>query len=120
VTRLKIVSSGQTGVDRAALDFGLALGLAVDGWCPKGRRAEDGVIPDRYLLTETPECNDQVRTRRNIKESDGTSILNQGQLDGGTAPTVAHVRPSGRRVCSWRWRRGWNSRRSVAGWMNPA
>jgi hypothetical protein len=87
--RLKRVGAGPTGVDRAALDVGLAVGLAVDGWCPKGRLAEDGVIPDRYLLTETPECNDQVRTRRNIKESDGTLILNQGQLDGGTALTMA-------------------------------
>ena len=48
MTRLKIVSGGQTGVDRAALDVGLALGLAVGGWCPKDRRAEDGRIPDRY------------------------------------------------------------------------
>ena len=49
IRRLKIISGGQTGVDRAALDVGLALGLPVGGWCPKGRRAEDGVIPDRYL-----------------------------------------------------------------------
>ena len=54
------------------------------------------MIPDRYLLTETPECNDQVRTRRNIKESDGTLILNQGQLDGGTASTAAHARQVGK------------------------
>jgi len=53
----KIVSGGQTGVDRAALDVGLALGLTVGGWCPKGRRAEDGRIPDRYPLVETPERN---------------------------------------------------------------
>mgnify|MGYP000918852238 CR=1 FL=1 len=62
----KIISGGQTGVDRAALDVGLALGLPVGGWCPKGRRAEDGVIPDCYPLTETPERNYQARTRRNI------------------------------------------------------
>ena len=55
--RLKIVSGGQTGVDRAALNVGLALGLPVGGWCPKGRRAEDGVIPDRYPLMETPEAD---------------------------------------------------------------
>mgnify|MGYP001767808952 CR=1 FL=1 len=51
----KIITGGQTGVDRAALDVGLALGLAVGGGCPQGRRAEDGVIPARYPLTETPE-----------------------------------------------------------------
>ena len=50
MTRLKIVSGGQTGVDRAALDVGLALGLAVGGGCPKDRRAEDGRIPDRYPI----------------------------------------------------------------------
>ena len=92
----RILSGGQTGVDRAALDVGLALGLAVGGWCPKSRRAEDGRIPDRYPLVETPERNYQVRTRRNIEDSDGTLILNLGTLDGGTALTVAHARQIGK------------------------
>ena len=92
----KILSGGQTGVDRAALDVGLALGLAVGGWCPKGRRAEDGRIPARYPLVETPERNYQTRTRRNIEDSDGTLILNLGALDGGTALTVAHARQIGK------------------------
>lgn len=92
----KIISGGQTSVDRAALDVGLALGLAVGGWCPKDRRAEDGVIPDRYPLTETPERNYQARTRRNVEDSDGTLILNRGALDGGTALTVAHARQIGK------------------------
>jgi len=83
----KLISGGQTGVDRAALDVALALGLAVDGWCPKDRRAEDGVIPARYPLVETPERNYQVRTRRNVEDADGTLILNLGKLDGGTALT---------------------------------
>jgi len=96
IRRLKIISGGQTGVDRAALNVGLALGLAVGGWCPKGRRAEDGVIPDRYPLLETPERNYQARTRRNIEDSDGTLILNRGALDGGTALTVAHARQIGK------------------------
>lgn len=91
MTRLKIVSGGQTGVDRAALDVGLALGLAVGGECPKGRRAEDGVIPGRYPLVETPERSDQARTKRNIEDSNGTLILNRGTLDGGTALTARHV-----------------------------
>ncbi len=92
----KIISGGQTGVDRAALDVGLALGLAVGGWCPRGRRAEDGRIPDRYPLTETPERNYQARTRRNIEDTDGTLILNLGALDGGTALTVAHAHQIGK------------------------
>ena len=92
----KIISGGQTGVDRAALDVALALGLPVGGWCPKGRRAEDGRIPDRYPLTETPERNYQTRTRRNIEDADGTLILNLGALDGGTALTVAHARQIGK------------------------
>ena len=61
------------------------LGLAVGGGCPKGRRAEDGIIPDRYPLTETPEPDDEARTRRNVEDADGTLILNLGELDGGTA-----------------------------------
>ena len=92
----KILCGGQTGVDRAALDVGLALGLAVGGWCPRGRRAEDGRIPDRYPLVETPERNYQTRTRRNIEDSDGTLILNLGTLDGGTALTAAHARQIGK------------------------
>ena len=92
----KIVSGGQTGVDRAALNVGLALGLPVGGWCPRGRRAEDGVIPDRYPLLETPERNYQARTRRNIEDSDGTLILNLGPLDGGTALTADLARQIGK------------------------
>jgi hypothetical protein len=87
----KIISGGQTGVDQAALDVALALGLPVGGWCPKGRRAEDGRIPDRYPLTETAERNYQTRTRLNIEDSDGTLILNLGKLDGGTALTASHA-----------------------------
>ena len=89
---LRIVSGGQSGVDRAALDVGLALGLTVGGWCPQGRRAEDGRIPDCYPLVETLERNYQTRTRRNVEDSDGTLILNQGPLDGGTALTVDDAR----------------------------
>ena len=92
----KIVSGGQTGVDRAALDVGLALGLPIGGGCPQGRRAEDGVIPDRYPLVETPEYDYEVRTFRNVEESDGTLILNRGKLDGGTAFTMAHARQIGK------------------------
>lgn len=84
----KIISGGQTGADRAGLDVALAVGLPIGGWCPQGRRAEDGPIPSRYPLVETAERNYQTRTRRNVEDSDGTLILNLGKLDGGTALTV--------------------------------
>ena len=83
-------------MDRAALEVGSALYIPVGGWCPQGRRAEDGRIPDRYPLVETPERNYPARTRRNIEDSDGTLILNRGTLDGGTALTVTHARQIGK------------------------
>jgi len=83
----KIVSGGQTGVDRAALDVALQLGIPCGGWCPKGRLAEDGEIPARYPLQETPSSKYQVRTDWNIRDSDATMILNLGELEGGTALT---------------------------------
>ncbi len=83
----KIISGGQTGVDRAALDVALAIGIPCGGWCPKGRRAEDGVIPAHYPLTETTSKDYRVRTRRNVREADGTLILSRGPLSGGSALT---------------------------------
>ena len=83
----KIVSGGQTGVDRAALDIALQRGIPTGGWCPRGRRAEDGRIPDEYVLQETDSKNYSQRTGRNVEESDGTLILRGGRLTGGTALT---------------------------------
>jgi hypothetical protein len=84
-----IISGGQTGVDRAALDVALALGLEAGGWCPRGRRAEDGKISVRYPLRETASWKYPVRTRKNVLESDGTLILTRGKPRGGTALTAA-------------------------------
>ena len=83
----KVVSGGQTGVDRAALDVALELSIPCGGWCPKGRRAEDGSIPAKYPLQESPTTNYAERTALNVKESDGTLILSRGSLRGGTALT---------------------------------
>lgn len=83
----RIVSGGQTGVDRAALDTALELGIRCGGWCPKGRLAEDGRIPDRYPLMETPSDEYPQRTEWNVRDSDATLILHRGLLRGGSALT---------------------------------
>lgn len=84
----KIVSGGQTGVDRAALDFALSAGIPCDGWCPAGRISEDGTIPLRYPLTETGTSGYPERTRKNITHSDGTLILTlHHKMDRGTVLT---------------------------------
>lgn len=93
----KIVSGGQTGVDRAALDFGLAFNIPIGGWCPKGRQAEDGSIPSHYPLQETPSPKPSQRTEWNVRDSDGTLVLTCGNPTGGTALTIRlgkhHHRP---------------------------
>jgi hypothetical protein len=97
-TQLKmIVSGGQTGVDRAALDAALAAGLPVGGWCPKGRLAEDGRIADRYPLQETPSRMYRHRTEWNVRDSDGTLVLYWGELQDGTLATVKLARDKYRR-----------------------
>lgn len=92
----KIVSGGQTGVDRAALDVALALGIPCGGYCPKGRRAEDGPIAAHYPLTETVGPDYPERTARNVRESDGTLILARGAPTGGTALTRDIARREGK------------------------
>ena len=83
----RVISGGQTGVDRAALDVALELGIACGGRCPKYRRAEDGMIDLRYPLIETEDEGYTERTVRNVVDADGTLILNRGILSGGTALT---------------------------------
>ncbi|MCE5266403.1 MAG: putative molybdenum carrier protein [Planctomycetaceae bacterium] len=89
---MRIISGGQTGVDRAALDAAMELGIAHGGWCPLGRLAEDGRIPDRYQLTETDSPVYAVRTERNVVESDATLILYRGRISGGTKLTLQLAR----------------------------
>ncbi len=84
----RLVSGGQTGVDRAALDVAIALDLPCGGWCPKGRRAEDGPIDARYPLKETPSADYAERTAWNIRDSDATLIISPEPLTGGTKLTA--------------------------------
>ena len=84
----KVISGGQTGVDRAALDVALKLGIPCGGWCPKGRKAEDGPIDPKYPLKETKSAQYQFRTLANVMEADGTLILTFGTPSGGTAFTI--------------------------------
>jgi predicted Rossmann fold nucleotide-binding protein DprA/Smf involved in DNA uptake len=84
----KIISGGQTGVDRAALDVALEMGIPCGGWCPQGRRAEDGRIPDSYPLQEASSPDYPLRTRLNVEDSDGTLVITHGSPKGGTALTL--------------------------------
>ena len=88
----KIISGGQTGVDRAALDLALESGIPCGGWCPRGRKAEDGMIDPRYPLEETHSADYRVRTERNVRDSDGTLLITSGPMKGGTALTVTLTR----------------------------
>ncbi|MCF8366676.1 MAG: putative molybdenum carrier protein [Bacteroidales bacterium] len=84
---LTIISGGQTGVDRAALDFALSNGLVCSGWCPQGRLAEDGFINMRYPLSEVHSVEHTVRTELNVLDSDATLIIYCDEMDKGTLAT---------------------------------
>jgi len=85
----KIVSGGQTGADRAALDWALARGIECGGWCSKGRKAEDGPISRKYPLIETPSVDYAQRTEWNVRDTGGTVIFSiQPELTGGSKKTV--------------------------------
>jgi hypothetical protein len=85
----KIISGGQTGADRAALDWAIQRGAPHGGWCPKGRRAEDGAIARRYQLVETPSDDYSQRTEWNVRDSDATAVFSiKKALRGGSLLTV--------------------------------
>jgi hypothetical protein len=86
--RIKVVTGGQTGVDRGALDAALDLNIQCGGWCPEGRLAEDGVIPEQYPLEELVGGDYRDRTRKNVVDSDGSAIIYFGEIEGGTECTL--------------------------------
>lgn len=94
---VKIISGGQSGVDRAALDVAIKLGIPHGGWVPKGRLTEDGPLPEIYALRETPTAAYAERTEKNVVDSDGTLIISRGELTGGSEYTremaLKHGRP---------------------------
>ena len=94
---MKIISGGQTGADRAALDAAIKLGLPYGGWLPKGRKTENGPLPAQYNLKELDSENYRTRTEQNVIDGDGTLIVSFGPLAGGSALTeslsIKHDRP---------------------------
>ena len=91
----RIVSGGQTGVDRAALDVAIALDIPHGGWCPLGRIAEDGPIPDFYQLAEHPSPKYADRTKQNVVDSNATLVLYRSSLEGGTLKTFMYAEHQG-------------------------
>ena len=85
---IKIVSGGQTGADRGGLDAAIHCGLSHGGWCPKGRRAEDGFVPDCYHLRETATAFYVERTEKNVLDSDATVVFTRGEPGGGSLKTI--------------------------------
>src|SRR5690348_8169358 len=93
-----IVSGGQTGADRAALDWAIEHDVPHGGWCPAGRRAEDGSLDLRYRLSETESKSYRSRTVRNVRDSDATLIVNLGELEGGSRETLRIAEQRGKPV----------------------
>ena len=93
---IKVVSGGQTGVDQGALAGAIATGTACGGWCPEGRRSEAGPIPAMYPVAELPGAGYRERTLRNVLDSDGTAIIHDGELEGGTRLTWVYCERHGR------------------------
>ncbi len=88
----RIISGGQTGADRGALDAAIQLGVEHGGYCPAGRRAEDGRIPERFRLIETESSDYAARTEKNVLSADGTLLITRGAPTGGSALTAALAR----------------------------
>ncbi len=95
---MRLISGGQTGADRAALDIAMELGIDHGGWVPKGRSAEDGPLPNRYRVRETPSEDRAERTKRNVMDSDATLLISHGPLTGGSELTRTFAAELGKPV----------------------
>lgn len=93
----RIVSGGQTGADRGGLEAAIYCNVPHSGWCPKGRKAEDGRIPDKYQLQEMTSSDYLIRTEANVRDSDATVVFTWGRASGGSLRTLefahAHEKP---------------------------
>ena len=99
MTITKIISGGQTGADRGGLDAAIELEVPHDGGCPKGRKAEDGVIPDKYDLQETESGDYLDRAEANVVEADATVIFTYCPMQGGSLRTAEFCRKHGKPYC---------------------
>ena len=115
----KIVSGGQTGADRAGLDAAIACGIPHGGWCPKGRKAEDGAIPMNYQLVETASASYLKRTEWNVRDSDATIIFTDSvPLTGGTKRTLDFVLQHGKpHLVVAQGERGANAVQQIRAWL---
>lgn len=115
---VRIVSGGQTGVDRGALDAALALGIDHGGWCPAGRLAEDGRVPNHYQLVEIGSRYYPHRTEKNVRDSDATLILYRGRMTGGTKLTQRLCRQVGKPELSVSIANQARAREKIIVWLN--
>jgi hypothetical protein len=91
-----LISGGQTGADRGGLDAAIEAGIPHSGWCPKDRRSEDGVIPDKYILKETASSGYVKRTELNILTSDCTVVFTMGKVGPGSGKTLSFAKSVGK------------------------
>lgn len=116
----KIISGGQTGVDRAALDAAIRLGIPHGGWIPKGRRTEEGPLPHSYQLDEMPSESYSARTEQNVIDSDGTLIICRDTPTGGTDYTRKMALKHGKQMLHIDLalhRNAWEAASLVASWV---
>lgn len=114
---VKVVSGGQTGADRGGLNAALSLGLPIGGYCPRGRKAEDGRVPDKFPLLETVSSGYAERTRLNVIESDGTVVFTHGPITPGSQLTLDVAAEVRRPVLHVNLQKGADAERRVQLWL---
>src|SRR5262245_13719317 len=114
---MRIISGGQTGADRGALDAAIELGIEHGGACPRGRRAEDGVIPARYQLRELASPAYDARTEQNVRDADATLLVTRGAPTGGSALTASLARARGKPLLHVDLDRDGDHARTIRDWI---